>query len=536
MKPAGGIWHPTLEAGQAERLHSEPGVHISKSRSTGTSIALKLAVAGTLLSLLAFPTFQGLWTVWSSRPDASHGFLIPLIAAVLIRQRWPELRRIPLQPSPGLGIPLILLSLAGLLLGDAGAVVSLSGLSFIGLTASLIVALFGWAWFRMLAFPLGYAVFMVPVLDSVTEPLQPYVQFVTATMARLMLALLSIPVFQSGTLLHLPTGTVEVAAECSGMGFLISILAIGLPLAMMGLRTWPMRIALIATTLVLSLGVNWMRVALIALSGHLWGWSANLHGPLHLLHAMSVYWIGLGFLLCGLWVGRTVGRRISWQPQKSRLLSGQSLPLNALPRWNHIWVATCLLMSLALILLSVPLMTSLNASTDLSPFPGTIGDWIWDDAVHGTPLIAVGQVDQELLRTYRNASGDQIQLHIVYLASQSQGRELINHRTRRLHQAASRVTIDAGEPALTVNRTTFEASHRAYDLVFWYEEQGRMFTDRLYAKLMAAISSLTGGGSAGALVLISHPIASTQPDTQPTDDALPRFTLLALPILQAYLP
>lgn len=524
-----------MEAGRVESIQGQGGVHTSITRSTGRSIAIQLALAGILLTLLVVPTFQGLWAVWSNRADASHGFLIPLIAAVLIRQRWRELRRLPWHPSPSLGVPLILLSLVGLLLGSAGAVVSLSGLSFIGLTAGLVLALFGRDWFRILVFPLSYLVFMVPVLDSLTEPLQPHFQFVTATMARLMLAQFSIPVFQSGTMLHLPTGTVEVAAECSGVGFLISILAIGLPLAMMGLRTWPMRAALIAITLALSVGANWIRVALISVSGHLWGWTADLHGPLHLLHAMSVYWIGLGLLLCGLWVGHTVERRRATRPLGPRLQVVHSPPLN-MSHWTPTWLATCLLMSVALILLYVPAATSPRASVDLSSFPGTIGEWVWDVSLQGTPLIAVGQVDQELLRTYRNASGDQVQLHVAYLASQSQGKELINHRTKLLHQAASPVAIGAGEPGLIVNRTTWEASHQIYDLVFWYEGQGRLFTDRLYAKLMTAVSLLTGRGSAGALVLISRPRTSTRSTTQPSDELLSSFTLQALPVLQAYAP
>lgn len=535
MKHAGGLSHSELEAGQAGRTDSQVAVHPSSSGSIGRSIAIKLTLVGALLGLLVLPTFQSLWMVWSSRADASHGFLIPFIAIILIRQRGHALQRLPCRPSPALGIPLVLLSLAGLLLGSAGAVVSLSGLSFIGLTTGLVVALFGQDWFRMLRFPLGYLLFMVPVLDSATQPLQPYFQFVTATMARLMLAQWSIPVFQSGTMLHLPTGTVQVAAECSGVGFLISILAIGLPLAMLGLRTWPMRAALIAMTLALSIGANWVRVALIALSGHLWGWHADLHGPLHLLHAMSVYWIGLGLLLCGLWIGHMLERPLPGRPPEARPSKAHSPSLDSQPRWNHTWAATCALMSAALILLYAPHTNGNTTPPDLSHLPDRIGEWVRDDSAHSLPLITVGQADQEIVRTYRNSSGDLVQLHVAYLAAQSQGKELVNYHTQLLHQQASPVSLGTGEASLTVNRTSWEKSRQLHELVFWYHVQTRIMTDRVYAKLVTAISSLTGGGSEGALIVISRPFSSPQSAIPSLDGPLGRFTLLALPIIRSHL-
>ncbi|MBS0170007.1 MAG: exosortase W [Nitrospira sp.] len=536
MKPAGGLSHLDVEAGHTGDAGCESTLQTVPCRSTGESLTIRLGLVGALLGLLTFPTFQDLWTVWSTRPDASHGFLIPLIAATLVRQRWLALRRLPCRPSLGPGIPLVTLSLAGLLLGNAGSVVTLSGLSFIGLAAGLVLTLFGKDWFRLLAFPLGYLLFMVPVLDSVTEPLQPYFQLITARMAKAMLAQFSLPVFQAGTMLHLPTGDVQVAAECSGVGILISILAIGLPLAMMGLRTWPIRAALIFATLILSIGANWLRVALIALSGHLWGWNADLHGPLHMLHAMSVYWIGLALLLCGVWVGRSIeGRTFRHTPKMTTPRPAPSWALPCSPGWTHVWAMTCMIMSVALMLLSVSRAIGSTSSPHLSQLPETIGDWTWDRSEPDRPPITVDPVDQHITQTYRNGSGERVQLSVAYLASQSQGRELINHRTLLLHQQASSIGLGTGDAAVTVNHTPWGESHQRQELIFWYHAGGRVVADRRYAKLMTAVSSLSGRGSGGALILISRPLVSSHDATPPIDDPLARFTLQALPVLQAHL-
>lgn len=535
MKPVGGLSHLDVEAGQAAEAGYESTLQRLPDRSTGASLTITLGLAGALFGLLAFPTFQDLWTVWSTRPDASHGFLIPLIAAILVQQRWLALRRLPCRPSLGLGLPLLMLSLAGLLLGNAGAVITLSGLSFIGLAAGLVLTHFGKDWFRLLAFPLGYLLFMVPVLDSVTEPLQPHFQLITAKMAKAMLAPFSVPVFQDGTMLHLPTGDLQVAAECSGVGMLISILAIGLPLAMIGLRTWPMRAALIVATLILSIGANWLRVALIALSGHLWGWNADLHGPLHMLHAMSVYWIGLGLLLGGVWVGRAVeGPRQA--PVRTTPRPAPSSTLQYSPGWTYVWMMTCVIMSAALVLLLLSQANGPAASPRLSQLPETIGDWTWDKSSPAHPPVMLDQVDQQTTRTYRNGSGDRVQLSIAYLAAQSQGRELINHRTLLLHRQASSVDLGEGDAAVTVNRTAWDEAHQGYDLIFWYHVRGGVVADRLYAKFMTAVSSLTGRGSDGALILISRPLTLPRLATPPVDDPLARFTRQALPVLEAHLP
>jgi len=497
---------------------------------------LKLGAVGVLVGLLTIPAFESLWTVWSTRDDASHGFIIPLITLYLIRRIWPELRQLPVRPAPGLGFLPVLGSLAGLLIGNTGSIVTLSGVSFITLSAGLALMLFGASWLRMLLFPLAYLLFMVPVFDSLLEPLQPYFQLLTATMAQTLLTQFGVPSYQTGTLLYLPTGTVEIAAQCSGVGFLISILAVGLPLVYLALRTVRMRSLLLFATLLISVFANWLRVALIALSGHLWGWDADLHGPLHILHAMSVYWIGLGTLVIG--IGVAVKRE---GPAAKRPTAVSTTPPAQSAIFPHssngIWYATCTILACALMVQVFSDQSPTSVRRELTGLPTNLGEWTWDTAAREErPIVTVDSADHELVRTYRNAVGEQVQLYIGYLASQTQGKELVNHRTNVLHRQATPVTLPVNGSLLTINRASWEEAGRSEPLLFWYGAQGRVYAGRLQAKLMTSIQALSGQGSQGALILLKAPHSAHHISSDTPHERLQEFARSLLPLLNEFLP
>jgi exosortase len=217
--------------------HSRFSAGATVASLSHASILLPAVGLGILLVLLCAPIFGDLWNLWWNRYGFSHGFLVPLVSLYLAWLQWPRLSQVPMQPAIAPGLLWLVAATVLLLASEAAGIMTTGSLAFILVLAGLVLLLCGFAYLKALAFPLGYLIFMTPVLDGLTEPLVWPFQLLTANMAVSMLQALGIPVILENSIyIILPTVTLEVARECSGAGLLIAVLAIGLPLASLTLQ------------------------------------------------------------------------------------------------------------------------------------------------------------------------------------------------------------------------------------------------------------------------------------------------------------
>lgn len=183
---------------------------------------LRLALACLVLFLLTFAAWREMAHQWWDMDTYSHILLIPAIIGWLVWLRRHELLRIgPQSWWPGLFWVLagLALWLGGMRLDintlmQAGAVIQLQGavLAILGLRAGLL-----------LAFPLAYAFFLIPVGDEIIPPLQT----VTALIATELSKLSGIDTVADGINIGTPAGLFIVAEECSGVKFLVAMIALG---------------------------------------------------------------------------------------------------------------------------------------------------------------------------------------------------------------------------------------------------------------------------------------------------------------------
>jgi len=131
--------------------------------------------------------------------------------------------------------------------------------------AFIVMSLWGLSGIKLLAFPLLFLLFAVPVGDF----LIPYLQFVTADISVFMLELLNIPVYRDGMFIQIPNGNFLVAEACSGIRFLISTFTIGVLFAYLNIRSTGRRSLFIFLCLVVPIIGNGLRAFLMILIGHL---------------------------------------------------------------------------------------------------------------------------------------------------------------------------------------------------------------------------------------------------------------------------
>ena len=143
----------------------------------------------------------------------------------------------------------------GWLLGDASGVNLARQLGLLLLLEGAVIAILGKAVARGIAFPLFYAIFLVPI----GEELVPAMQTLTAQLASMLLALTAIPAHLEGIFITTPGGYFEVAEACAGAKFLIAMLAFGALVANVCYRSWRRRAAFLAVATIVPILANGIR-------------------------------------------------------------------------------------------------------------------------------------------------------------------------------------------------------------------------------------------------------------------------------------
>ena len=231
--------------------------------------ALLAGLAASIVWVYA-ATLRGLIAEWISTPEASYGILLAAVALATAWHRRGALAPIDSGGSPVLGGALLILGAAIYLVGQLGADVFLTRISIVVVVAGALGSVGGTQWLRVLAAPLVFALFSVPlpslVVNAVTAPLQ----LVASAFTEVVLRSGGVAVYREGNLLTLPSTTLEVAEACSGLRSLISLVAVGAILAWMD-HTWWRRVGIVAATIPLAILMNTARIVAVALSCELWG-------------------------------------------------------------------------------------------------------------------------------------------------------------------------------------------------------------------------------------------------------------------------
>ncbi len=261
---------------------------------------LQASVLAAAFALLYAPILAMLVRAWLDNGIYRHGFLVPFISGYLAWVKRDRLRALTPAPSFLAGAPLMILAAAMLLVGKFAAEIAiLEELSLMPMITGLVLALLGWAHLKALALPIGYLFFMIPVLADGTDWVHWPFQLLAAHGGVWLLQSLGLAALVEGVYIVLPRITLEVAEACSGIRFMISVIAIGIPLAYLTQRTWPRRVALVAFGVLVGIFANSLRIAAIGVVAYYWG--VVLHGPFHIFQVMFVSWVGYGALFLGAW-------------------------------------------------------------------------------------------------------------------------------------------------------------------------------------------------------------------------------------------
>ncbi len=491
-----------------------------------------LSVLVGLFLLLYGPTLAGLIQEWWTQEESSHGFLVLPICLILLRANRRLLQRLPIEPSRGAG--LLVMGAAGLLLilGEVGSIFVLSQISMLIMLVGLVLTLFGLRFVTVLSFPLSYLLFMLPSLAGAVLSWNWQFQLATARMGVFFLQLLGIPAELDQNHIILPNIILRVAESCSGARYLISILALALPLGYLALRRLRYRIALSVIAIIIGIAANWMRVVLIGVWAHSGG--TVVHGPFHVLQALSVAWVAFAGLFLVTWVlsrmeSKRVTSIVTQNDGTKRVASrGQGFSF----AWNRAWAQAVLLLLAVIGYLSFYFRGPVPLRQSFSSFPSVIGDWAESREADPAPILRAEGADEELYRIYVGPGERRLHLYVAYFEYQQQGKEAVSHLMSAFHQDAQTVSLEDGR--VSVARNFFSGESQVGEILLWYDVNERILSSNLEAKVFTIWSGLTRGRTNGALVMVYR--EGEQNTAQELDPDLKSFVLDLLPVLREHLP
>ncbi len=244
------------------------------------------AVALLLIAAYA-PIYPRMVHDWITDPNHSHGFLVPVIALWFAYGRLPELKALEARPDVR-GLILMAFGLLLLFMGTAIEELFTSRISAIVLLAGAVHTLWGGKALRLLALPLAYLVFMIPLpytlYDTLALPLKSLVSW-SATMG---IKLLGLPVLREGNMILFPNITLEVVDACSGLRSLTSLIALGVAFAFLFLKQPWQRVVLILSTIPIAVFTNALRVFITGILSRHMG-AAAAEGFFHDFAGLAVF-------------------------------------------------------------------------------------------------------------------------------------------------------------------------------------------------------------------------------------------------------
>ncbi|MBC2777920.1 exosortase A [Parasphingopyxis sp. GrpM-11] len=353
-------------------------------------------------------------TIWWTSSTFSHCLVVPPILGWLVWQRRRELALlVPASSFWGLGI----VGAGGLawLLGDAASVSFGRQLGLVLMLQGGVVAFLGLSVARGLLFPLAYAFFLVPF----GEQFVPALQGVTAELSMLLLGLSGVPAHIEGVFITTPAGYFEVAEACSGIKFLIAMIALGTLAANLCFRSWTRRIAFLAACVIVPIIANGIRA---------FGTIYIAEGA-GIAFAESVDHVVYGWFFFALVIALVLA--LGWR-FFDRSPEDRAFDPAAAQRWyrgkaQNRWVAAAL--AVALVVLP-PLWMSATAAAGRAEIPAlalpVIAGWQrsdtamqypWQARYAGADRIAAGRLS--------NTDGATVDLAVGFYADQRDGREVI---------------------------------------------------------------------------------------------------------------
>lgn len=443
-----------------------------------------------------FQVLSDMMGVWLGSETYSYCFFIFPISVYLIYEKREQLALIPTNFNHWL-LVLLLLGQIVFLLSDLAGIGVLMHLSAYGSLVCIVGITYGLKILKFLMFPLGYLVLSVPM----GEELVPVLQNITADISVWLVELVGIPVYREGLYIYISNGTFEVAEACSGIRFLITMVAIGTLYAYLYYHSIWRRLVFIGLSLVIPIIANGIRAFGIIYVGHKTDMEHAV-GTDHLVYGWIFFSIVLILLMA---IGKFWQEDVT-DNNKNDMIASTMMK----PSLSASMGLLCLTLS---ILTFKPLYESLVVGQDRQVMPENKFYTFLKANIKQGFMVSFGPRFDKADKKYQvELQGENtiLEIYVAKFDADTKERELINWGNRiydidklsMMTKQPLTIKTQSGVIDATLLKLVTLNGHKA-NLVYWYETEGIRSSDKLVIKKTQLLNKLSGGSGGGAVVILS---------------------------------
>ena len=457
-------------------------------RLAGSSIATLL-----LLTLVLYQQtvlyLTGLWNQLASG-EYAHGYLVLAISVYLIFNHKQKLSAFT--PCPEYRALLMVMGASMLwMVATLVDVQMLQPVAFLILVLAIVWSVLGNQVIRLLAFPILFIAFAIPIWF----PLSPILQNITADAVFGAIRLLSIPALRQDNMIVLPAGTFSIEEACSGLRYLLAALTLGTLYAYMNYSSLRARLIVVLVAASSAVLANILRVFIVVYLGY----TTEMQHPLVGDHIALGWYLFAGLVVILLFfdahlnkVSLTAKSIASDTPHETASTTCKNTPV-----YYFIFV-----MSVSLLVSTAPTVVyqvrhhSLNGSAKAVPeLPQDTEGWLRTDMANdGWMPVYHGAINQSRLYKKNN---DEVIFYVGYYPAQKQSEELINDLNHISTKDKWRSVYPRPHLQSLDNRQVLEQlldnGARKQRLVwYWYNVAGTVTTNKYEAKVLQVLGLLTG--------------------------------------------
>ena len=379
------------------------------------------------------------------------------------------------------------------LVGEAAGVGLFRQLGLVLMLQGAVAATLGERLVRGLLFPLAYALLLVPF----GEELVPLLQTLTARISVALLHLSGLSAEIEGVFVTTRAGFFEVAEACSGVNFLIAMLAYAVFAAHLCFKSWTRRITFVALALATTILANALRAYGTMVAAEIWGIEAA-GGIDHVFYG----WIFFGLVIL---IVMLIARR--WFDRPANDIAVDVTGLGGLPsRAGR--AGGVLLGALGIPLLFVAWATLIGGRA--APLPATMAiatpaGWATAASAERTRWFPrFDGADQQLVRHFADGQGHRVSVAIGGYERQAEGREVVAFGQGAVDPDSKWAWSAALDPV--DGARTDRLLHPGpvlRDAATWYVVDGRATGSARGAKLAGLKARLLGGDPRALSLIVS---------------------------------
>ena len=515
-----------------------PGIH----RRRPVMLWGTAAVIVLLFGIAYAESLEYLVTQWMEDDNFSHGFFVPVITAGLIWWRREQIVAAGIVPS-WWGLGPAVLGLALYVVGELATIYFLQHLSLWLVIVGLALAIAGPRATREMAFPLGYLLTMIPLPQMLQSSLSSSLQLMSSSLGVGCLQLIGVTAFREGNVIDLGPIQLQVVEACSGLRYLIPLIALTLLSAyLFQNRLWK-RVVLVASAIPLAVLLNGLRIGLIGVLVDRFGQGAA-EGFMHAVEGWLLFVLSLAILGAEMWLLGKVGTGSA--PDVDRIVARPS----TVSFGHDAFVVSGPVLACIGLLAVTTSMSFHVAGRDHAPpprqnfvdFPMQLAGWQGEPMVMERQYVDVLRFDDYLLANYQGPGGP-VNVYAAYYRSQEKGRATHSPKTCipgggwEITSLDEVVVLghDLAGSGFRANRVMIQKGEQKQVVLYWFKQRSRVVTSEYLVKFFLLVDALTMKRTDGALIRL---VAAVQPGEAEgaADQRVMQMAAAVQPLLPAYVP